>query len=893
MASLRIGAWNANGLAPVKNELKVMLEVNKIDIMLISETHLNDRKVFILENYNVYHTNHPDGTCHGGTAILIKQNIKHNIHSQVREDYLQATTITVQNREGPVNVSAVYCPPRFTIKEDTFKKYFEGLGNRYICGGDWNSKHTHWGSRLITTRGRELKKCLDTLRLTTLSTGEPTYWPTDRNKLPDLLDFFIVKGFSDNYLDVESCLDTASDHTPIVGTFSITIIHREPQSTLYNHKTDWTSFAEYLEKNTYLGIKLKTETDIDEATFYITNLIQEAGWRSTPYMTTTSKTTNISLQIRGKLAEKRRLRRVWQLSRHPEDRRLFNKSARELKAMINENENHTFQQKLTTLSASKSDNYTLWKITKTFSNRPQQQVPPLKSNLGTWAKSSMDKAELFAQHLSKVFKPNACTTSDFEHEVNSIIGSDQQLSLPIKLVTPRELWRCVRSLGNKKTPGFDLITGEILKQLPKKPIVFLTMLFNAIMRVHYYPKLWKLSQMCMLPKPGKVPTEPSSYRPISLLPAISKLFEKIFLSRLKPILEKEAVIPNHQFGFRTQHSTIEQVHRVVNKIRQSLEQKEYCAAVFLDIQQAFDRVWHEGLLYKLKLVLPNSYYMVLKSYLVGRKFQVKFGDEVSRLYDIEASVPQGSVLGPVLYSIYTADLPVSDNVVTATYADDTACLVSHNDPAVAAETLQIHLYKVEEWFEKWRIKPSVSKSLQITFTLRRGDCPAVTLRGEHLPQEKCVKYLGFHLDRRLTWASHIKAKRKEADLNFKRLYWLIGRLSPLSLTNKLLVYKCIIKPIWTYGIQLWGSASNSNLDILQRFQNNILRTVSNAPWFAKNSELHEYLNMPTIKEEVNKYATKYKERLQTHTNQLARDLVTNNDISRLKRWQILQLDSRH
>jgi hypothetical protein len=143
----------------------------------------------------------------------------------------------------------------------------------------------------------------------------------------------------------------------------------------------------------------------------------------------------------------------------------------------------------------------------------------------------------------------------------------------------------------------------------------------------------------------------------------------------------------------------------VNKIRQSLEQKEYCAAVFLDIQQTFDWVWHEGLLYKLKSVLPNSYYMVLKSYLLGRKFQVKFRDEVSRLYDIEASVPQGSVLGPVLYSIYTADRPISDNVVTATYADDTARLVSHNDPAVTSETLQTHLYKVEIGWKSGELSP--------------------------------------------------------------------------------------------------------------------------------------------------------------------------------------------
>lgn len=144
-------------------------------------------------------------------------------------------------------------------------------------------------------------------------------------------------------------MDTTSDHTPIVGTFSKTIIYREPQSTLYNHKTDWAAFAEYLENNTEMKVKLKTDTDIDEATFYITNLIQEAAWRSTPYLTTTNKGPNIPLQIRNTLAKKRRLRRVWQLSRHPEDRRRYNKAARDLKELINEIENRTFQQKLSSL----------------------------------------------------------------------------------------------------------------------------------------------------------------------------------------------------------------------------------------------------------------------------------------------------------------------------------------------------------------------------------------------------------------------------------------------------------------------------------------------------------------------------------------------------------------
>lgn len=161
-----------------------------------------------------------------------------------------------------------------------------------------------------------------------------------------------------------------------------------------------------------------------------------------------------------------------------------------------------------------------------------------------------------------------------------------------------------------------------------------------------------------------------------------------------------------------------------------------------------------------------------------------------------------------------------------------------------------------------------------------------------LPTSDCVKYLGLHLNRRLTWSKHIKAKKKEATIQLKRLSWLLGRESQLFLDDKLLVYKVINKPIRTYGVELWGSASKSNIDILQRYQN-ILRTISKAPWFVRNTEIHEHLRMPTVKEEIAKSSKRYKERLTQHTNELARCLMNNEqDTVRLKRWQITNLDRR-
>ena len=109
------------------------------------------------------------------------------------------------------------------------------------------------------------------------------------------------------------------------------------------------------------------------------------------------------------------------------------------------------------------------------------------------------------------------------------------------------------------------------------------------------------------------------------------------------------------------------------------------------------------------------------------------------------------------------------------------------------------------------MKVNETKSIHVTFTLKRSVCPSVQLKNKHLAQPDDVKYLGIHLDRKLTWRKHITAKRKQLDTKLRKLYWIIGRKSQLSLEKKLLVYKAIVKPIWTYVVQLWGSASNLTL----------------------------------------------------------------------------------
>jgi hypothetical protein len=249
----------------------------------------------------------------------------------------------------------------------------------------------------------------------------------------------------------------------------------------------------------------------------------------------------------------------------------------------------------------------------------------------------------------------------------------------------------------------------------------------------------------------------------------------------------------------------------VNKIHEAIETKQYCSAGFLDISKAFDKVWHTGLLYKLRQSLPLNYFLLLKSYLNYRHFRVKVGNEYSDLLPVHAGVSQGSILGALLYLLYTSDLPSSPDITTATFADDTAILATDPSPCIASKNLQNILDAIQHLLFLWRQKANGSKSTHVTFTNRRETCPVAYINNEPLSQAEDVKYLEIHSDKRLTWHKYIFTKRKYLAITLMKLYWLLGRRSKFNLNNKLLICKVAIKPIWTYGIQLWGTASTASI----------------------------------------------------------------------------------
>ena len=874
--------WNSNGLSQHKLELIQFLLNNNVDILLVTETHFTKKSFFNIPNFTTYHTTHPDDKAHGGSAIIIKNKIKHYQETHYRTEEIQATNIMVEDCGGNIMISSVYSPPKHNIKKEMYKQFFKTLGNRFIAGGDYNAKHLHWGSRLVTPKGRQLLAAINDLNLKCASTGEPTYWPTDVNKTPDLIDFFIMKGISNREFTCDSCFDLSSDHSPVIAQFSRQLISKDQRCQLSSKKTNWEHFKIIVQETLNLQIPLKTQNDIVEAVEHFNLCIQQASWSSTPINNNNTKYSNTNPSVIDKLAEKRRARKTWQQTRHPTDKTILNKATKELKKLLEKENNDKIKYFLENLAPTASSDYSLFKATKMI-KAPITPQPPILKTDNTWAKSNQEKADVFASYLEEVFRPNVLDKT-VESLVTQRLDEVHQLDLPIKKFTCSEIKIAISNLKDKKAPGYDLINPKILKELPEEGKKFLTQLFNAVVKLCYMPPQWKVAQITMILKPGKKPSDPKSYRPISLLPVASKLLESLFLKRLMPIIDEKKIIPQHQFGFRKNHSTIEQVHRLVEEILKCFELKNYCTTAFLDISQAFDRVWHDGLLYKLKNLIPINFYMFIKTYLENRMFFVKNGEDVSRLHAVSAGVPQGSVMGPILYLLFTSDLPISDNVLTGTFADDTAILSTDPNPARASIKLQKCLDKVITWSMKWGIRTNESKSVQVTFTTREASCPPVQINGTSIPQASEAKYLGIYLDRKLNWKKHIFTKRKALGLQYRKLFWLLNRNSRLSIENKILLYHSILKPIWTYGIQLWGTAANSNLEILQRFQSKILRAIAKAPRYISNDQLHKEFNIKTVKEEISQKAQQYRTRINNHPNELASQLMNNPTIfRRLKR----------
>ncbi|XP_055589088.1 uncharacterized protein LOC129741388 [Uranotaenia lowii] len=284
-------------------------------------------------------------------------------------------------------------------------------------------------------------------------------------------------------------------------------------------------------------------------------------------------------------------------------------------------------------------------------------------------------------------------------------------------VSADEIKATIRRSKNIKAPGFDGILNIVLKHLSSNAYQHLSSIFNRCLELGYFPLCWKLAKVTPILKPGKDPTSPKSYRPISLLSSLSKLFEKIIQSRILDFADTNHVFLEEQFGFRKGRSTVHQLTRVTDIIRCNKAVSKTSIMALLDVEKAFDNVWHNGLICKLKRFnFPIFLVKIIRNYLTTRSFQVSICNTCSDTFNIHAGVPQGSILGPILFNIFTSDIPeLPDGGQLSLFADDTAIIYKGRIIRSIVNKLQNGLDVLAEYFNNWKICINAAKTQSIVF----------------------------------------------------------------------------------------------------------------------------------------------------------------------------------
>ena len=321
-----------------------------------------------------------------------------------------------------------------------------------------------------------------------------------------------------------------------------------------------------------------------------------------------------------------------------------------------------------------------------------------------------------------------------------------------------------------------------------------------------------------------------NYRPISLLPICSKIFEKIIFKNLNSYLNTNNLLTTYQSGFRSGDSTTNQLLYLVNEIHQAFENPKSLEvrAVFLDITKAFDKVWHDGLTFKLKQNgVSGSVLMFFQNYLYNRKQRVVLNGSYSGFSAVASGVPQGYVLGPLLFLIYINDLERNIKSNIKFFADDTMLFSIVKDPTIAASDLNHDLNIIYQWAHQWKMEFNLDPTKQATevlFSCKKSspNHPKLIFNGTYVAKANEQKHLGFILDSRLTFESHINDKIIKAKKNFGIIKYLSNFLPMKTLDQ---MYNALVRSHLDYYDIIYHIPSHQNQAPLGVTLNSVMEKV--------------------------------------------------------------------
>lgn len=857
--NIKILHWNANGLNKKGKitEFKAFVNFHDFDILTLNETYFTEkRKPPKIKGYQ-YIAKFREQTINprGGIVMYYKEhlNIIEN-KTDVKIKDLEVLCLTLNKN---VNIFSIYNRNGSKLNVEEVLTLAES-NDKVIIVGDFNARHAVWGNKTENQSGRSLLKLLLETELALFTTDTPTRYSAD-GKTSSTIDLIVTNNAY--VINQRTYEDLESDHRPMSFELpSQKVVDNPFTLKIRNYKNvNWEEFRRHVSKELKLNRNITTIDEIDANIMTLTETIKTATDIYAPEKTI--EKGKLPDNVIEEIKRRNKTRRQFQRYPTPQLQQQLKDQCEAVRNMIQEHEAEKWKSRINRLDASHTN---VWKDVKKFKKGDMYFIPPIKVGNEIIA-NPKDKAEVLATKIALTHSTTIGLSDEHtENEVNQEIKNLTNLTeeeIPIAIISPTKIRRIIKNSRPYKAPGEDGIQMKTLKMLPRKAYIQIYYIYRACLKNNYFPKAWKKAVVIPIKKPGKDPSDPGNYRPISLLPVLGKIFEKLICEEIKKIIKEENILIEEQFGFRESHTTTHQLMRLLDHATNRGNMNETTTLLTLDLEKAFDLVWKEGLIYKMmKQKFPLKIIGLIKSYLEDRTLKVRIQGESSTEKDVIAGVPQGSPLSPTLFLLYINDIPKNPKTKLALFADDTAIMASSRKTTMANTHVNNHLQQITEYFYKWKLKLNPNKSEVINFNRKQTmeQHSIIKINNNPVKTVEKLKYLGVQLDRKLYHNEHVNSIKKKAIQASGIIYPYIGRFSILPEHMKYQLYKAYVRPIMLYASPAWINASDETLKTLQTVENKALRTILNKKTYEiSNKELYKHFKITPILHQIYKDTNKF------------------------------------
>ena len=762
-----------------------------------------------------------------GTEIVIKSKFQEYICFKITSDKLSTNFLLIYRSPNSIGENN----DQLIILLEGFMK----LKGQKIIVGDFNLPQINWNTLTLNDciQHENLEiRLIDFIRkyYLTQHVQEPTRW-RGKNE-PGILDLVLSDTDFIEHLNIDAPI-AKSDHGCITMDLHLSVCVKKIMKKPAYNRGDYNSIRkcvhDYLVENN-TGNDREGE-NVNMLWERMRNCIIAAIEKFIPKTGMAKFKTFISPELKNLIRRKHLLWKMYIRTKTSEVRYMYNKVRNEVTKMMKETRKEN-QQKIA--KQCKENPKAFWNYVNRR-RKTQESMADLRKEIdGNEIVIRDDRVT--AEMLAILFSSVYVTEKTLESEKLKFKTPDIYQEMPNLLIDENVVYKKLNELNVVKSPGPDKIHPKVWHELKDIVCPYLANLFGRSLSEGELPNDWKCSEVIGLFKKGSK-QDVKNYRPVSLTCIICKVMESIIKDHLLDHFTRNNLFSCRQFGFLKKRSTVLQLLRFIDEVTESVDRGEEFHIIYTDIEKAFDRVPHNKLLFKLKMHrVDENVLNWIKSFLTGRKFRVRVGECFSELHAVGSGVPQGSILGPLLFIVYINDLiepETNENILL--FADDSKIYKKINSETDCLE-LQRCLSKVIKWFDCWDMKVNAGKCNILRINTKHKLNFNYKINGDTIVDVGSARDLGVVFDTKLTFKEHIHGI-------VNRAYIIMGLLrrhfDMLDKKSFVCIYKSLVRSQMEYASSVWSPYRLGLIELLEKTQRRATKIFKGC----KNLKYHDRLKL--------------------------------------------------